>query len=56
MDAHKVPFPLLSQMARDILYIPAIATDYESSFGLAKLALTSQRLSIGGNIGEAAVP
>lgn len=44
--AHQGRFPVLSQLALDILGIPAMATDCERSFSLAKLALTSQRLSM----------
>jgi hypothetical protein len=44
--AHQGPFPMLSQLALDILAIPAMATDCERSFSLAKLTLTSQRLSM----------
>ncbi|KNB18731.1 hypothetical protein FOXG_22350 [Fusarium oxysporum f. sp. lycopersici 4287] len=39
-------FPMVSQLALDILAIPAMATDCERSFSLAKLTLTSQRLSM----------
>ncbi|KAF5261576.1 hypothetical protein FOXYS1_7734 [Fusarium oxysporum] len=39
-------FPMISQLALDILAIPAMATDCERSFSLAKLTLTSQRLSM----------
>uniref|UniRef100_A0A8H7KAR7 HAT C-terminal dimerisation domain-containing protein n=1 Tax=Bionectria ochroleuca TaxID=29856 RepID=A0A8H7KAR7_BIOOC len=39
-------FPIVSQLALDILAIPAMATDCERSFSLAKLTLTLQRLSM----------
>ena len=44
--AHQGSFPVLSQLALDIFAIPAMATDCERSFSLAKLSLTSQRLSM----------
>jgi len=44
--AHQNAFPILSQLALDILAIPAMSTDCERSFSLAKLSLTSQRLSM----------
>jgi hypothetical protein len=37
---------MISQLALDILAIPAMATDCERSFSLAKLTLTTQRLSM----------
>lgn len=43
--AHQASFPGLSQLALDVFAIPAMATDCEMSFSLAKLCLTSQRLS-----------
>lgn len=39
-------YPRLSRFAIDILDIPAMAADCERAFGSAKLALTSQRLSM----------
>jgi hypothetical protein len=36
-------FPVLSQMARDLLSIPAMAADVERLFSAAKLTLTDQR-------------
>jgi hypothetical protein len=44
--AHQGQFPTASQLALDILAIPAMATDCERSFSLAKLTVTSQRLSM----------
>ncbi|KAJ3454567.1 hypothetical protein MRS44_013167 [Fusarium solani] len=44
--ARQGQFPMVSQLALDILAIPAMATDCERSFSLAKLTLTSQRLSM----------
>ncbi|KAH7462793.1 hypothetical protein FOMA001_g18317 [Fusarium oxysporum f. sp. matthiolae] len=44
--ARQGQFPMISQRALDILAIPAMATDCERSFSLAKLTLTSQRLSM----------
>jgi hypothetical protein len=44
--AHQGSFPVLSQLALDVFAIPAMATDCERSFSLAKLSLTSQRLSM----------
>uniref|UniRef100_A0A0D2YIC8 HAT C-terminal dimerisation domain-containing protein n=1 Tax=Fusarium oxysporum (strain Fo5176) TaxID=660025 RepID=A0A0D2YIC8_FUSOF len=44
--AHQGQFPMISQLALDILAIPAMATDCERSFSLAKLTLTTQRLSM----------
>jgi hypothetical protein len=44
--ARQAQFPMVSQLALDILAIPAMATDRERSFSLAKLTLTSQRLSM----------
>ncbi|EEU34497.1 uncharacterized protein NECHADRAFT_55031 [Fusarium vanettenii 77-13-4] len=44
--AHQGLFSVLSQLALDILAIPAMVTDCEGSFGLTKLTLTSQRLSM----------
>ncbi|EGU83980.1 hypothetical protein FOXB_05506 [Fusarium oxysporum f. sp. conglutinans Fo5176] len=44
--AHQGQFPTVSQLALDILAIPAMATDCERSFSLAKLTVTSQRLSM----------
>jgi hypothetical protein len=39
-------FPTVSQLAIDILAIPAMAADCERAFSLAKLTLTSQRLAM----------
>ena len=39
-------FPQLSRLALDILSIPAMATETERLFSLAKLLMTSQRLSL----------
>ncbi|ENH63582.1 Putative AC transposase, partial [Fusarium oxysporum f. sp. cubense race 1] len=44
--AHQGQFPMISQLALDMLAIPAMATDCERSFSLAKLTLTTQRLSM----------
>ncbi|OBS16461.1 hypothetical protein FPOA_12113 [Fusarium poae] len=44
--AHQGQFPMISQLALDILAIPAMATDCERLFSLAKLTLTTQRLSM----------
>lgn len=44
--SHRQTFPTLSKLALDILAIPAMATDCERTFSLAKLTLTSQRLSM----------
>jgi hypothetical protein len=41
--AHQGHFPMVSQLALDIIAIPAMATDCERSFSLAKLTATSQR-------------
>ncbi|PNP53253.1 hypothetical protein FNYG_15776 [Fusarium nygamai] len=41
---HQGQFPMVSQLALDMLAIPAMANDCERSFSLAKLAVTSQRL------------
>lgn len=43
---HRQTFPTLSKLALDVLAIPAMATDCERAFSLAKLTLTSQRLSM----------
>jgi hypothetical protein len=40
---HKSSFPRLSRLALDIFAIPAMATDCERAFSLAKLSETSQR-------------
>ncbi|KFY83880.1 hypothetical protein V500_09809 [Pseudogymnoascus sp. VKM F-4518 (FW-2643)] len=40
---HQTAFPTLSRLALDIFAIPAMATDCERAFSLAKLSLTSQR-------------
>jgi hypothetical protein len=39
---HKGEYPALSQLALDILAIPAMAADCERVFSLSKLAMTSQ--------------
>ncbi|KJZ68419.1 hypothetical protein HIM_12196 [Hirsutella minnesotensis 3608] len=44
---HKHTFPTLSSFALDVFAIPAMATDCERQFSLAKLTLTSQRLAMG---------
>jgi hypothetical protein len=44
--SHRRTFPTLSRLALDILAIPAMATDCERTFSLARLTLTSQRLSM----------
>jgi hypothetical protein len=41
--SNKAQFPKLSQMALDVLAIPAMAADCERSFSIAKLTLSSQR-------------
>ena len=46
---HKSAFPQLSKFALDILAIPAMSTDCERSFSLAKLTVTSQRHSLLGS-------
>lgn len=43
---HRQTFPTLSKLALDILAIPPMATDCERTFSLAKLTMTSQRLSM----------
>lgn len=43
---HKCSFPSLSSFALDVFAIPAMASDCERQFSLAKLTLTSQRLSM----------
>jgi len=40
---HQSQYPRLSRLALDILAIPAMASDCERSFSLAKLTITSQR-------------
>ncbi|KAM5529303.1 transposase-like protein [Fusarium oxysporum f. sp. phaseoli] len=44
---HRASFPSLSSFALDVFAIPAMASDCERQFSLAKLTLTSQRLSMG---------
>ncbi|CEJ95182.1 hypothetical protein VHEMI10679 [[Torrubiella] hemipterigena] len=44
--SHQASFPTLSKLALDIFEIPAMAADCERAFSLAKLTLTSQRLSM----------
>ncbi|KAJ0128693.1 Uncharacterized protein HZ326_28217 [Fusarium oxysporum f. sp. albedinis] len=44
--AHRGQFLMVNQLALDILAIPAMATDCERSFSLAKLKLTTQKLSM----------
>jgi hypothetical protein len=44
--AHQQSFPVLSKLALDVFAIPAMASDCERSFSLAKLSLISQRLSM----------
>ncbi|KAM3519811.1 hypothetical protein MY4038_009655 [Beauveria bassiana] len=51
--AHQESFPVLSKLALDVFAIPAMATDCERSFSLAKLSLTSQRLSMSSTTLEA---
>jgi hypothetical protein len=46
---HRNAFPRLSRFALDILAIPAMATDCERAFSLAKLTITSQRHSLLGS-------
>jgi hypothetical protein len=41
---HMDEFPRLSKLALDILAIPAMASDCERAFSLAKLIMTSQRI------------
>ncbi|KAK4078867.1 hypothetical protein Purlil1_11805 [Purpureocillium lilacinum] len=43
---HTSSFPSLSSFALDVFAIPAMASDCERQFSLAKLTLTSQRLSM----------
>ncbi|KAF6805452.1 transposase-like protein [Colletotrichum musicola] len=43
---HQQAFPTLSKLALDVFAIPAMATDCERTFSLAKLTLTSQRLAM----------
>ncbi|KAJ3455655.1 hypothetical protein MRS44_017137 [Fusarium solani] len=49
---HRASFPLVSRFVLDVLAIPAMASDCERQFSLAKLALTSQRLSMGSGVLE----
>ncbi|KAH7460134.1 hypothetical protein FOMA001_g19654 [Fusarium oxysporum f. sp. matthiolae] len=44
---HRASSPSLSSFALDVFAIPAMASDCERQFSLAKLTLTSQRLSMG---------
>ncbi|KAJ6437054.1 peptidyl-prolyl cis-trans isomerase-like 4 [Purpureocillium lavendulum] len=44
---HKNSFPVLSSFALDVLAIPAMASNCERQFSLAKLTLTSQSLAMG---------
>jgi hypothetical protein len=44
---HRASLPSLSSFALDVFAIPAMASDCERQFSLAKLTLTSQRLSMG---------
>ncbi|KAJ3577745.1 hypothetical protein NPX13_g2821 [Xylaria arbuscula] len=44
--SQRTTFPTVSQLALDILAIPAMSADCERAFSLAKLTLTSQRLSM----------
>ncbi|KAJ0128078.1 Uncharacterized protein HZ326_28824 [Fusarium oxysporum f. sp. albedinis] len=44
---HRASFPSLSSFALDVFAIPAMASDCERQFSLAKLTLTSQRFSMG---------
>ncbi|OAQ59303.1 hypothetical protein VFPBJ_11615 [Purpureocillium lilacinum] len=44
--AQQTTFPMLSKLTLDILAIPAMSSDCERTFSLAKLSLTSQRLSM----------
>ncbi|KAM6506810.1 hypothetical protein FALCPG4_19016 [Fusarium falciforme] len=46
---HRNAFPRLSRFALDVLAIPAMATDCERAFSLAKLTITSQRHSLLGS-------
>ncbi|KAL9561303.1 hypothetical protein ACKAV7_014658 [Fusarium commune] len=46
---HSNAFPRLSRFALDILAIPAISTDCERAFSLAKLTVSSQRHSLLGS-------
>ncbi|KAJ4175316.1 hypothetical protein NW754_16783 [Fusarium falciforme] len=46
---HRNAFPRLSRFALDVLAIPAMATDCERAFSLAKLTVTSQRHSLLGS-------
>lgn len=43
---HRTTFPRLSRFALDILAIPAMASDCERAFSIAKLAISSQRHSL----------
>ncbi|OAQ60818.1 hypothetical protein VFPBJ_11528 [Purpureocillium lilacinum] len=43
---HTSSFPSLSSLALVVFAIPAMASDCERQFSLAKLTLTSQRLSM----------
>jgi hypothetical protein len=49
---HRSAFPQLSRFALDVLAIPAMATDCERAFSLAKLTVTSQRHSLLGSTVE----
>ncbi|KAJ0136169.1 Uncharacterized protein HZ326_20826 [Fusarium oxysporum f. sp. albedinis] len=44
---HRASFPSLRSFALDVFAIPAMTSDCERQFSLAKLTLTSQRLSMG---------
>ncbi|OAQ60058.1 transposase-like protein [Purpureocillium lilacinum] len=46
---HTSSFPSLSSFALDVFAIPAMASDCERQFSLAKLTLTPQRLSMSAN-------
>ncbi|ENH65027.1 hypothetical protein FOC1_g10002783 [Fusarium oxysporum f. sp. cubense race 1] len=46
---HSNAFPRLSRFALDILAIPAMSTDCERAFSLAKLTVSSQRHSLLGS-------
>ena len=53
MKEHQTDFPILSRMAFDAFSIPAMSSEVERAFSVAKRLITDERNSLGSEVVEA---